>query len=618
VPDFFTEQFSSFDLANQRILLFPTGGVDFYSGCVEPIVVLPTDPAGGTTVSLSDDDSEVVVLSGGHEALLYGTSYIQVYIGSNGYLTLGAGDTTYSETLADHFDTPRVAALFDDFNPSDGGTVSYKELADRFVVTWENVPEYSTTNSNTYQIELYYDGTIGIAYLDMAASDGIAGLSAGTGLDPDYYPSDLSTMGSCGPRPPVASSLSVETPADTPLEIELLAGDDGLPDPPGALTYIITSLPDFGALEELGGGAITTVPYILSGNQVVYTPDTLYQGPDQFQFKVDDGGVAPEGGESGIATIGITVGVAALVYDFPLDTDPGWTTTGDWAFGVPTGGSGSSGGPDPTSGFTGTNVYGYNLAGGYPNNMDEETLTTTAIDCTNLTDVRVEFQRWLGVESSTYDHATFQVSTDGGTWNTVWDHSGSSFTDPGWTLQAYDISAFADGQATVFLRWVMGDTDGSVTYCGWNIDDVQIYGVQPTIQLPCPWDMAPDNGGGEYGNGIVNVDDFFAVLQHWGPCPVGDCPWDCHPDNGNGTFGDGAIDVNDFFALLQHWGLCPIRSYAMHAPRHASPPHQSHARPRLPPGAFDSPTSFEPDLCLQVRIRTLNRDYRVWVSRQDV
>ncbi|MFP6596163.1 MAG: hypothetical protein VCC01_01790, partial [Candidatus Hydrogenedentota bacterium] len=48
---------------------------------------------------------------------------------------------------------------------------------------------------------------------------------------------------------------------------------------------------------------------------------------------------------------------------FNMDSNPGWTTEGAWAFGTPTGGGTNSG--DPTSGHTGSNVYGYNLSGDY-------------------------------------------------------------------------------------------------------------------------------------------------------------------------------------------------------------------------------------------------------------
>ncbi|HPQ42127.1 MAG TPA: M28 family peptidase, partial [bacterium] len=44
----------------------------------------------------------------------------------------------------------------------------------------------------------------------------------------------------------------------------------------------------------------------------------------------------------------------------PMDTNPGWTMSGDWAWGQPTGQGGEYGDPDPTGGYTGSNVVGYN------------------------------------------------------------------------------------------------------------------------------------------------------------------------------------------------------------------------------------------------------------------
>ena len=82
--------------------------------------------------------------------------------------------------------------------------------------------------------------------------------------------------------------------------ITLEAIDDGLPNPPGALSYIITSLPEDGTLSDLGAGLIDTVEYELvnNGKQVIYTPDEDYLGVDSFSFKADDGGVPPQGGQS--------------------------------------------------------------------------------------------------------------------------------------------------------------------------------------------------------------------------------------------------------------------------------------------------------------------------------
>jgi hypothetical protein len=190
--------------------------------------------------------------------------------------------------------------------------------------------------------------------------------------------------------------------------------------------------------------------------------------------------------------VNLRVGVPVLQYEWNMDTDPGWNAEGLWAWGVPTGGGGQYGNPDPTSGATGTNVYGYNLSGDYENSLPETHLTTTAIDCTGLTDVSVRFQRYLNVESPTYDHAYCRVSNDGTSWTTVWGNS-AELTDAAWTMVEYDISGVADGQPVVYLRWTQGATDGGWQYSGWNIDDVQIHALGCPGCAPAP---IPDGSPG--------------------------------------------------------------------------------------------------------------------------
>ncbi|RIK68275.1 MAG: hypothetical protein DCC65_03520 [Planctomycetota bacterium] len=197
-----------------------------------------------------------------------------------------------------------------------------------------------------------------------------------------------------------------------------------------------------------------------------------------------------------------------LIHDYPLTTNPGWSTQGQWAYGVPLGSGG-----DPSSGFTGSNVYGYNLAGQYPNNMASvQYLTTTGINCSGLTGTQLRFRRWLGVESSSYDHASIQVSNNGMTWTTIYDHTGGSFTDPSWQLMSYDISAVADGQGAIFIRWGMGPTDSSVTYCGWNIDDVQIWAF---VADPCEGILLADVNGDTFIDG-ADVQMFVDTLLNPG------------------------------------------------------------------------------------------------------
>jgi hypothetical protein len=177
-----------------------------------------------------------------------------------------------------------------------------------------------------------------------------------------------------------------------------------------------------------------------------------------------------------IRPVSLQVGSVTTVHAWTLDSDPGWARQGQWDFGQPTGGGGQYGNADPTSGYTGPNVLGYNLAGDYANNLPEYSLTTGAIDCSNLLAVSVRFRRWLNVESPTFDHAYLRVSNDGASWTTVWENGGE-ITDSSWQLVEYDLSQHADGEDTVYLRWVMGTTDGSWQFSGWNLDDIELRGL---------------------------------------------------------------------------------------------------------------------------------------------
>lgn len=166
-----------------------------------------------------------------------------------------------------------------------------------------------------------------------------------------------------------------------------------------------------------------------------------------------------------------------MVYSWPFDSDPGWTADAGWAYGVPLGGGGEAhGGPDPSAGATGMAVVGYNLGGDYANSMPAGYLTTGVIDCSGISGTQLRFQRWLNVERPDYDQATIDVSCDGTTWQRLWENP-AEVTDSAWTQQILDLAAVADGCATLRIRWGMGPTDSSWTYSGWNLDDVQIWGL---------------------------------------------------------------------------------------------------------------------------------------------
>jgi hypothetical protein len=551
VPDFFTEWFQATgnDLDNTTLLFRPNGSIDYYLGCAEPISVLPTNPTGGTTLALSDDNFQAVNLPGGTTVSLYGTSWNRFYVGSNGYITFGAGDTDGSEDFDDHFSLPRISGLFDDLNPAAGGSVSWKLLADRVAVTFLGVPEYSTGGSNTFQIEMYFDGTLAISYLSLSAMDGLAGLSEGNGTHQDFVETDLSAMGDCQAVPPLAHDVSVQTDEDMPVLIVLEAEDDGLPNPPAALTYILTTLPMNGSLVDPGAGPVTSVPYTVAGGgrELVYTPAPGYYGPEAFEWKANDGGTPPEGGDSNTARVFVTInGVPEVVYSFPLDSDPGWATEGLWAFGQPTGGGSWYG--DPTAGHTGANVYGYNLAGDYTNYMPAYYLTTTPLDMTGIMGTTLKFSRWLAVEVS--DVATVEVSSDGVNWTTVYANA-DTVSEYLWWRWTYDISAVADDQPAVQIRWGMGPTDGSFVMAGWNIDDVEIWGVPP---LPwCRGDANCSGGGPDFADieyfvaaisGEAAWADYYAA-QHGGSAPP--CPFEISDYDGGGV---SFTDIQPFVQSL--------------------------------------------------------------------
>ncbi|MBL0921955.1 MAG: S8 family serine peptidase [Phycisphaerales bacterium] len=204
IPNYFTELFlaGERDTAGHQLTFTPNNGVDFYRACFESIASLPTDPAGGTVITFpSTQDDQFLQVTPGTNVSLYGVSYPTFFVASNGYITFTAGSTTFTESITSHFSLPRIAALFDDLHPGQGGQVSWKALADRVAVTWLNVPEYNAGNQNTFQIEMHTDGTVRIAWLNIAATDGLSGLSAGGGTPAGFLESDLSTLTNCAVCP---------------------------------------------------------------------------------------------------------------------------------------------------------------------------------------------------------------------------------------------------------------------------------------------------------------------------------------------------------------------------------------------------------------------------------
>ena len=365
------------------------------------------------------------------------------------------------------------------------------------------------------------------------------------------------TPGGC---PPHANDVAMGVSGGAPVDIKLSGSTTG----GETLSYIIKTLPVSGTLSDPQGGAITAVPYTLLNNDNVvhYAPPSgravqgglqrIHNFPldlDTFTYNVDNG--LP----SNIASVSLT-------------DNPGWTAQGLWAFGKPTGGGGANG-VDPTSGFTGLTVYGYNLSGDYPNNMAIQYLTTTALDCATLDQTELRFRRRLGVETSANDHANLQVSNNGTVWTTLYNHAAASFNETTWSLQTYNISAVADGQATVYLRWGMGTTNASLTFPGWNIDDIEIWGVDvglanTPLAAPAPHNMLKNRYVSFNPNNAASV---VALQVTKTTSPGGSC-WVDAPDGLGNSKCVSAPVFRIWTEAVTHVGDCeimPVANYEVRA-----------------------------------------------------
>lgn len=176
---------------------------------------------------------------------------------------------------------------------------------------------------------------------------------------------------------------------------------------------------------------------------------------------------------------------SVVLYSNLLDENPGGLLEGQWEFGVPLGQGGSQYGyPDPTSGATGTNVLGVNLAGDYGLTVGGPWYAIFGpIDCSTYANVQLRYQRWLNTYRQPFATAEVQVSSDGVNWHWVWMNGDSMITDATWCVTEHDIGLVADRTPTLYLRWGYAIAGGPAC-AGWNIDDIELKGY-PT--------QAPDN-----------------------------------------------------------------------------------------------------------------------------
>src|SRR5262249_11169652 len=124
-----------------------------------------------------------------------GTSYSSVFVNSNGNLTFGSGSIDFSESVGEFLSgPPRIAPLWDDLDPTEGGSISVTQTAGSWTVSFQDVPEFFSPVGNTFSVTLIASGEIDIAYGATAGNDGLVGVPPGGGAA-DPGETDLSAAG---------------------------------------------------------------------------------------------------------------------------------------------------------------------------------------------------------------------------------------------------------------------------------------------------------------------------------------------------------------------------------------------------------------------------------------
>jgi hypothetical protein len=110
----------------------------------------------------------------------YGTSYDQVYVGTNGYITFTQGDTVARPSATSlATELPRIAPLWADLIVTSKGGIYFNRLEGRYIITWNAIAQSQFTGTSTFQVVLYDDGRIAFVYKKIKARSSLVGISPG-------------------------------------------------------------------------------------------------------------------------------------------------------------------------------------------------------------------------------------------------------------------------------------------------------------------------------------------------------------------------------------------------------------------------------------------------------
>lgn len=171
------------------------------------------DIGAGTTGPIpgpTGDDSNIQVFFGPGSGCtpsffpFYGTTYSSCFVVSNGRIMFGAGNNTFSPSVAGAMSQEPEVGAWTDLNPASGGSISslYNPASSLFVTSWVNVPYFPNNGSNSFDITLdFSSGTVSLdnlAGIGMASGSIFMGVSGGNAVgatDPGNAPFAVTTVG---------------------------------------------------------------------------------------------------------------------------------------------------------------------------------------------------------------------------------------------------------------------------------------------------------------------------------------------------------------------------------------------------------------------------------------
>ncbi len=451
--------------------------------------------ATGAALSLSDDSYASV--STGFSFNFYGSSYTEIAVGSNGMITMGtAGSTSYSNAALPAL-SATLFALWDDLNPGSAGTVytEYQPANGRFVVQYDGVPYYGTSDYNYFQVIL---------------------------LDPAVYPSESgdaqwivqfqgSDRGSCtvGLESPGSSSylqyvynnsfdVNATPYAEGPIALLFSTNSNGFGPVEDTLppSIVHVGLPD---TQDVTGP--WTVSATITDWSGVLAASLYYRLPGQELFAVPmtAAGDVYSADIPGPVAIGGEIEYFIAAQDNSENQNLGQTDPFAFSILAPTGLEYCQDFEAGLDDFTVVDIAGGNVwtTATYNNSTtayiqyssstaeDHSMLNSPVFDCSGQATMQLDFFHRLRMGYSGYwSDAWVRGSIDGGlTWPILiaeWhstDGGGAEFTIEG--DESYDISDWAAGEALVAIQFEFHDLYDWY----WNVDNVCLTGTLAVVEV---------------------------------------------------------------------------------------------------------------------------------------